>query len=326
MLRGFSAALCSASVLAMCFAIALPRAQAAEPEALAENSEWSGVAQLAAGYDTNANASTQQQAFFGFLLDPHFTETDSSFGELTLGVNHTAALADDRGFNSFLQVALRANPEASFANQTLASIGTEAVLLRGAARFTLGVSTYGDRLDGQNHERAGSIDFGVSRQGDGNFELSLSLRASRIGYGEADYEALDADRYLAGVSVTRVNLGTGAGSIGITLLGARDAARRTGSPFGNNRIGAQLSMSWPVHPAAVLYAELSGVRSDYAGGFFDLRRADAQSEATMALEFSDMPARRWSVMPQLRYVRNDSTVPLYEYDRIEAALYVRRQF
>jgi hypothetical protein len=312
---------CALSISAVATHLA---AEAAEE--VSEISGWTGLAQFAAGYDTNANASTREQEFLGFTLDPRFVESESSFGELTLGLNHTAVLASDRGFNSSLQVAHRANPHAPFANQTVAFLGTEAVLLRDAGRFTLGISAYADRLDGKNNEHGTSIDLGMSRQSGENLEMTLSMRASRIGYEESDLEQLDVDRYLGGVSLTRHNLGTQSGSVGFTLLAGRDVARRLGSPFGNNRMGIQLSTSWAVLPQASLYVELSGMRSDFTGEFFALDRKDDQYEATMALEFSDWPAARWSVMPQVRHVRNDSTLSLFKYDRIEAALYVRRQF
>src|SRR5918994_2438330 len=189
----------AARVCACAFSIyaiaAHPAVRAAEESEEAETSGWAGLAQFAAGYDTNANASTREQEFLGFTLDPRFVESESSFGELTLGLDHTAVLASDRGFNSSVQLAHRANPGATFANQTVAYLGSEAVLLRDAGRFTLGISGYADRLDGKDPERGASIDLGMSRESGENLEIAFSVRTSRISYEESDLEALDVDRY-----------------------------------------------------------------------------------------------------------------------------------
>ena len=320
---------CGAVALAMALACGCATAEDA-PESAAESaapeSGWEGLAQFGAGYDTNANASTREQTFLGFTLDPRFIESKSAFGELTLGVDHHAVFGSTRGINSSLRLAHRANPDASFADQSVASLGTEGVVVIGATRLRLGLSAYTDWLDREDHERGANIELGVFHQTGDRFETELTLRAGRIGYHPQDLEPLDIDRYLAGLSFTRVNLGSHSASVGITLLGGRDTARRVSSPFGNNRNGAQLFTNWPLRPHTILYVEFAALRSNFAGTFFDLRRRDDQYEGLLSLEFSDWPAARWSFTPQLRYVRNDSTVVLFAYDRIEAALYLGRQF
>src|SRR4029077_2409377 len=74
-------------------------------------SRWSALAQFGAGYDSNANGSTSEESFLGFTLTPHNVETESSFGELTLGVGNTVALGEQSGLVSNLEVTHRANPD-----------------------------------------------------------------------------------------------------------------------------------------------------------------------------------------------------------------------
>jgi hypothetical protein len=64
----------------------------------------------------------------------------------------------------------------------------------------------------------------------------------------------------------------------------------------------------------------------YDGSFFGSRRHDDQLGLTLAFDLQEFPARRWTVTPRLRYVKNDSNVSLYEYDRYEAVVYIRRGF
>jgi hypothetical protein len=302
------------------------RADVPEDAAPADEAGWSGMAQLGAGYDTNANASRREQSFLGFILDPRYVQAESTFGELTLGANNTLLLGNQRGINSSVQVAHRINPDARFADQTVAAMSAEAVLLRGNARFTAGASGYSSWLDNSDYDRGAHLDLGVSYQPGTSFDSAFTVRTSRISNADNDLRPLDVDRYLAGFTLTRLNLGARNGNVALTLLGGRDAPRRADSPFGNHRAGAQISTNWTLFSRASLYAEASAMRIDYAGQFFDLERTDDQYGAAIALELTDWPGAHWSVTPQLRYERIDSGVALFDYDRIEAAFYVRRQF
>jgi hypothetical protein len=304
-------------------------AHAEEPQAAPSEEEgWSGFAQFGAGYDTNANGSPRERNFLGFRLDSRYVQSESAFGEFALGANHTALFGAQQGLNSSVQLAHRANPDAPFADQTFASFGAETVLLgMGArARFTAGLSGYSSRLDRSNFERGANFDLGVSYQPGDTFDSELTLRTSRVAYAETVLERLDVDRYLAGLTVTRLNIGAHAGSVGFTLIGGVDASRRAGSPFGNHRLGAQISTHWSLLSQTSLYVEASAMRVDYAGTFFDRERADDQYGAAIVLEFTDWPAMRWSVTPQVRHERIRSSVALFEFERTEAAFYVRRQF
>jgi tetratricopeptide (TPR) repeat protein len=288
-------------------------------------SRWSGQAQFGAGYDSNANGSTHEQSFLGFTLDPRNIEMASSFGELTLDGGHILALSPTFGIISNGQLTHRANTEASFIDQSVASLGSTAVWVHGAYRFTGGVDGYASWLDAEDHERGINFNVGASRQF-GDYEGAVSLRAGTLEYRQDSLRILDADRYLAGVSVTRTNIGVRAARAGVALLVGADEAKQAGSPYGNDRYGVRLFGSMAVRPDATAYAELSGIRTRYDGSFFGATRDDDQLGLTVALDLQNFPWRRWSVTPRLRYVKNDSNVSLYEYNRFEAVVFVRRAF
>jgi hypothetical protein len=66
--------------------------------------------------------------------------------------------------------------------------------------------------------------------------------------------------------------------------------------------------------------------TEYDGAFFGSSRTDDQLGLSLSLDLRDWPARHWNVAPRLRYVMNDSSVSLYEYDRLEAVVLIRRAF
>lgn len=288
-------------------------------------SRWSALAQFGAGYDTNANGSTSEQTFLGFTLNPNNIETESSFGELTLGVGNSVALGAQSGLISNLQVTHRANPDASFIDQTVASLGTGFVWARGSTRFNVGADGYAGWLDGEDHEHGVNLNVGVSHRF-ADYEAGLSLRGGTIEYEQPALKILDTDRYLAGLSLTRLNIGSLSGRIGLVLLGGSDEAKRDDSPYGNDRYGARLFASWLLRPQSSIYFEVSQMSTDYDGSFFGADRSDDLLGATVALDFQNFPAAKWSVAPRVRYMKNDSSISLYEYDRVEAVIFIRRSF
>jgi len=62
------------------------------------------------------------------------------------------------------------------------------------------------------------------------------------------------------------------------------------------------------------------------GRFFGETRSDEQFSAALGYEWGAWRARGWSVRVQASYVDNASTVALYDYDRVDAGLALRREF
>ena len=287
---------------------------------------WSALAQAGAGYDSNANGSTSEQSFLGFTLDPHNVATSSSFGELALNGGNVLAFSPTFGLVSNLGLMHRANTDASFVDQSVSSLSSAAVWLRGAYRFSAGLDGYVGWLDGENHERGTNLNLGASRQFGSDYEGAISLRAGTLEYRDDALRILDTDRYLAGASLTRLNLGPRGARVGATLLLGLDDAKQAGSPYGNDRYGLRVFGSMALLPNISAYAELSEMSTRYDGSFFGAKRNDAQFGLTLAADLQDFPTRRWTLTPRLRYMKNDSNIALYEYDRFEAVIYLRRGF
>ena len=290
-------------------------------------SRWSRLLQFGSGYDSNANGSTADTEFLGFTLSPRNVEAASGFAELVAGLGHTIATGARSGIASNLQISHRAYPDASYVDQTVVSLGSAAIWQFGATRITAGVNGQYGLLDGQDHDWSANVDLALTRRTDSNWDWSGSLRSGLQRYRDDRLHVLDAERTLVGIAATRINLGEGNGRMGVALLAGRDKARQSGSPYGNDKLGARAFVSWLLRPQSSLYAEISGLRSDFNnGGFFGIAREDKQYGAVLALELQNWPAARWSVSPRLRYTRNDSNVSLYQYDRAEIAVFVRRAF
>lgn len=286
------------------------------------------VAWLAgAGYDSNANAATTETGFFGFILDPRDRRQASSFAEVGASLRGERVLVPGtlRG-SALLRAGHRLNVDARELDQSVVDAG---LALDGRWRdWQLGAAAHltGGLLDGRAHFSAPYVELSASHPGFGSLEWVGLARMLLLDYRQAEFQPLDVRRYVWGGALQSRRRAAGVPSYGVALIGGRDTARDAASPFSNDRYGARLFGALDVGPARAVYGELSWLTSDFYGarGFQGIDRLDRQWVATLGVEARDWPAEGWSTGPQLRFTDNASNVPVFEFDRLEVSVFVRR--
>lgn len=296
------------------------------PATGAARSRFVPYAEIGAGWDSNANASTGSDTFGIFILNPENVETSSFFAELAGGFQHGYAAQPDGLVLTTGRASYRLNPDADFVDQALVSLGTEGRKHWGATRGTVGASGYYSWLDGSQHELGAGLDLGLARRLGPDWELASVGRAGVVRYQQDELEVLDVSRYLGSLVLTRSGLGGGQGRVGLAALLGTDEAEDDGSPYGNDRLGARLFGGWQLGPASSLYLEAAYLETDFddSPGFFGEDRVDDQWTFAISTDYRDWPAQGYSLLPTLRFTSTDSTVSLYEYDRFELGVYLRR--
>jgi tetratricopeptide (TPR) repeat protein len=306
---------------------ALAALAASSDAATPRRSRWIPSIVAGAGYDSNANAATTDGEFFGFTLNPLSIAQESGFIDVAAALQGEMAFGRGAG-TAALRAGHRSYPAASFVDQSSvnAAVAFTRPVLGWAA--SLGVGGSAGWLDSRSHVLNGSIELSVARRVGRVWELAGLARGGQVDYRQPLFEQLDANRFLWGGALQRLELRGGAGRLGVALLGGRDEVRRSGSPWSNDRYGARLFGAWGLRSNASLYGELSWLTSDYFGGrgFFGIDRLDRQIVGLAGLEWQPRPGSPWVLSPALRWTYNASNVGLYEYDRMEVSLFVRREF
>jgi outer membrane protein len=295
----------------------------------ARGNDWNAFVEVGGGYDSNANASTSDEQFGIFILNDNNVETDSAFGTLAAGIGHQAGYGNGLASASSLRGDWRVNPDARFVDQATIGAGSTLFYSRNAWRSSVGVNGYYGWLDGSPQEAYAGLNLGVARLLGDRWELGARAQGGPVRFQQDVLEVLDVNRLLGSLTLTRFGLGTGGGRVSLSLLAGTDDARQSDSPFGNDRLGTRLSAAFPISSVASLYLEGGWLQADYddSPGFFGgANREDDQYNAIAAVEFNNWPAADWVVAPRIRYTRNDSTISLYDYDRWEAAVTLRRAF
>jgi hypothetical protein len=289
---------------------------------------WRRGYEFGAGYDSNANASTDDSDFFGITLDPTNVEQSSSYLTLAGWFGYTGSAGTGR-VETQGRLGHRWNPDADFVDQTIASLGTALRFGDGPTVFGVGLGGWYGLLDGDPHQWGLSLDLSLSRSFGEGWRTTGMLRAAQVRYEDDDFtnlSALDVDQFTAAWSLQRAGE---TGHFGITVHAGVEDEQETGVPFGNDRMGAQLYGGWRVAGGHGVGLQLGWQDIDYDEpplffGVFD--RSDNAWTFAVTGEIRDWPARGYTLLPRVGWNRNDSNIALYEYDRLEAGLTLARSF
>jgi len=285
----------------------------------APRSRFTPHVELTAGHDSNANGSTANQQFLGFTLSPFNVETASSFGEIGAGFNWTVPSSASVAWYLSMRASHRHNPDASFVDPSVLSAVSGFSWRKGAFFGRVGVDGYWALRDGDDNEAYGGLDVLLGSSVSDNWDLSLGLRGGAMRYTDF-IEVLDVDRvmYTIGASYRFSSLA----KLSFEAVGGQDTEKQAGSPYGNSKAGGRMVLSAPLGNNH-LFMSVGSLTSDYDGLFFGVPRKDTQLSSILQIEFRDLFTDGLSLIPRLRYVDNDSDVPLYKYDRTEFGLMLR---
>ena len=294
--------------------------RAIDARPLIPRSRWNPYLDLFVGHDDNANGSTANQDFMGFMLSPNNVQTESSFAEIAAGLDWYKPTSPQFAWVMNLKASHRANPDASFVDASIFNGLFGANWQRDQWFGRAAVDGYWASRDGSYNESYGGLDLLLGRQFGNHWDVSLGLRGG--GLRHRDFlEVLDVNRvlYSLGTSYRFTN----SARLSLRAIGGNDSEQQQGSPYGNSKTGGRLSLSAPIGARSLIYASLGSLKTDYDGLFFGGTREDTQLTGLLQIEFRDVLTKGLMLVPRVRYIDNDSDVDLYSYDRTELGLIIR---
>ena len=298
----------------------------------ADTTRVEGFIEFGAGYDSNVNSATSaaQVALPGFggaiaTLDPLTTRRGDSFGALAGGINVTHKLSQVWALVGNATGSARLYPhEDQFDQMTLdASLGAR--WSRGSDAITLGGQLQSFQLDYARYREVAGAVAQWQHSYDDNRQISLFGQHARIRYPTQSIR--DADRDVLGIAYGRAFTVRYAP----VLFGSAYAGRErqlasevpnVGYDLWGVRVGAQLSFGrgWGVFASAA-YEE-----RDYGGPepvFLETRR-DRQTDLGIGVSY--LLRAHTTVIAQVAYTDNRSTIPISQFDRTVAGISMRFTF
>ena len=317
-------------------------AEIAQRTAVAKT-KWSGFFGITMGRDSNVNnaPSNAEQFIPGILdtvvLDPDSVETPSNYSALAGRIQVDHHINDRFGVYAGLDLTLRRNfqaPQFDSAGGEL-RVGGTINLSNHELEFSLTVGkTYLDPQPGRSntfleHPLYRNVVGGTAQWrfniNDRN-QLQTTLQYNRLRYLDEATSVFDSDQTVLGLNWFRA---FGANNQGVGFLGAYLGKESDilGNPSGEKdffglRAGGQygLTSKWAI------FATMGLMSADFQRFQVIHRKTRDDKRYDLSLGMSYTLWESWSLRPQLSLTRQDSSIGLYEFNRKEISVALRRDW
>lgn len=291
-----------------------------------------GYAELTVGHDSNANAGPDASDILAvalagvpaWVLAPGAQETAANFGSALLAVRGRHVLDAGWSLVGAASASTRHHAQAARAYDNSQLDANAGVAWRRERNEVILSGVYGSQLlDDARLRNMGGVQGEWIYRIDGFRQWGSFVQWLDVRYPHQSIRSVH--RSIAGVSYSQV-FRNGSLAYG-SLYGGRESPQTSGvEDLGQHLMGWQLGGQVPLTHSLALFAALSGERRKYGASdpFFAVRRRDQQ--AGVSLGVSWVPAQDWRITPQWMLVKNDSSIPVTQYERRVISITVRRDF
>ena len=303
---------------------------AIEKASSAERTTVSGYLEATLGYDDNVNNSTEDSRIYvpafavTMTLAPTNVETSDTYTSLSGGVSVNHPLQSD--LSAYLNVdgRLRRNFEEDEFDTDDLRVGIGVNLGEGTDRVRLGLKGERFWLDRARYRNTVGLLADWRHLVNARHQLILFGHYYQNRY--RDLEVNDAGQLLGGISWLHAPSAAGNCVVFLSAYGGgeeeKDDRADGGKVFGGFRLGGQINL---IEPLSV-FISAGGQYGDYdeTNAAFLKTREDTQLDVTAGLRWQ--PKENWGIRPEITYIKNDSNIGIYEYERLVVSLTLRRDF
>lgn len=283
------------------------------------------------GWDSNVSSAPSINAIgvpvFGglLLLDKKSQAQSDNFTNLAGGISFRQPINQALTVFGSVNGTNRINgSETTFDNSTLDfNGGLQLKLDKNALSFALQDNHFD--LNGESFRRAYGATLQWLYNADRNNQAGVYAQHTRLNY--SGNEIRNAARNIVGFNAAHVFQAKFKPVIFASIYGGREEVRDSLADFLSQditglRTGGQLSVGEQWQLFTSLGAEFR--RNDERDPAFLMKRHDNQYDATVGFRY--MPARDWSIRPQFSYIKNDSNIDLYTFERKVLSISARKDF
>jgi tetratricopeptide (TPR) repeat protein len=266
------------------------------------------------GYDSNAPAATADDVFLNFTLSPNNLEQSSAFASSSFGAVYNRPLGPESQLLLNARLDHRANPSTHFVDSSNVDLGVGWTFSRSDNTVSVSVNRIYSWLDRDANKHDTGLNLSYNRKLNASWNLMAFLRASEVRFEESALEVQDVDRLSYGVTVSQTFTNA---VMNVTLTGGGDDAQQSASPFSTDTYGISLSNSWYRPGGKIYFVEAGLSTTEYDDPFFAINRDDDLLSLAVGGTWAKFPLDDWSTTFRAGYSEKDSTVGLYEFDRLE---------
>lgn len=290
----------------------------------------SGYIEVGVGYDSNVNSATSENAltFFGIplTLDPSSLEISDQFAFTSVGAQINHPIASGTALFGGVDASKRFYNTEEAAENSFVNLQVGESWLRGRNNYSLSLAQLKFYVNDEAYSETSSLIVDVSHLMSEAMRLSAGFRIS-----ELDYETQstrEADQYALNFKASRLFKGKFAPMLDAGLqLGRADAKQDAHEDIAERDFYA-LALSSRLILAPTVSANISvGVQNSEYGAVQEAFGVVRNDDIYLAgLDLIKLGGKAWSLNARYSYIRNDSNITLYDYERHQYQLSVRREF
>jgi len=303
---------------------------AIEKQESAKKTKATGYIEAFVGHDTNVNFATSQSQIavpalgnLIFTLNPTGVEAPDDYLGYAFGGEVTHQITPALGVYAGADLRSRSNMTEDRFDSTSLDARAGLAMGEGANVFRFGVLGGRYELDGKTNRDTNGINAEWRHLVNPANQLSLFGQYARFRF-EPTISVNDFDQSTYGANWLHVAK-DGKGLVVASLFaGDEDAALRAdgGKRFNGLRLGGQMQLNEKTELFAGLGAQFS--KYQLANVAFNATRDDTQYDANLGLNWHFDKA--WTLRPQISYIRNSSNIVIYQFDRTDVSVTIRRDF
>jgi tetratricopeptide (TPR) repeat protein len=308
---------------------------AIEKQESTKKTKGTGYIEASVGHDTNVNYATSQSQIavpalgnLIFTLNPTGVKAPDDYLGLAFGgeVNHQ--VKPTLGLYAGADVRNRSNSTQDRFDSTSFDARAGVALGEGANVVRLGVLAGRYELDGRTNRDTNGVNAEWRHLINPANQVSAFGQYARFRF-EPAISVNNFDQSTYGANWLHI-INDGKGLVSASLFtGDERAPERAdgGKRFNGLRLGGQVQLNEKTELFAGLGAQFS--KYDLANAAFSsptesLTRDDKQYDANLGINWHY--DKVWTVRPQIAYIRNNSNIVIYQFDRTDVSITIRRDF
>lgn len=308
---------------------------AIEKQEDAKKTRGSGYVEAGIGHDTNVNFATSQSQIavpalgnLIFTLNPTGVKAPDDYMTYAFGGEISHQITPELGVYAGADARSRSNMTLDRFDSTSVDLRAGLAMGQGANVYRLGVLGGRYALDDKSNRDTSGVNAEWRHLLNPSNQLSLFGQHARFRF-EPTISVNDFDQSTYGANWVHVYKDGKALVMASVFNGDERAPLRAdgGKSFYGLRLGGQMQLNDKTELFAGLGAQFGKYKianAAFSSPTDSVMRDDKQYDANLGLNWHFDKA--WTLRPQLAYMRNNSNIVIYKFDRTDLSITVRRDF
>lgn len=301
-------------------------------KAMGLSSVYTAYLDVGAGWDSNVNSATSANNIavplfggFNFTLADEARKKSDHFLSVGAGAGFTIPATASVAYIGNLQLAKKLNHEHQAFETGNIDLNLGVQFKRDQDVITLAAQDGHFYVDDAHFRHSYGASAQWQRNIDARNQASIYGQYAKLNY--LDNEIRNADRYVLGANYAHAFDWPTSPIVFVGAYLAQEDATQKGTQFLDQdiyglRAGGQLVVAprWVAYASAG-YESRAHQADDVA---FLKKRNDDQYDFTLGVQY--IPARYWTIKPQINLMKNDSNIELNAFERASMTINIRREF